>query len=174
MNIFYLHHIAPVAASMHCDKHVGKMLMESCQLLATAHHHFGNGHAVTYKPTHANHPSAIWCRESRLHYDWLVDLANYLGREFFNRYGKRHKCHDILHAELYYAPPALAQLPLTWRPPSLAMPDDYKSDDHVQSYRRFYASKANRMPMVYYKGQRKPPIWLADLWQQSTIEEIAA
>ena len=56
MNVFYLHHLPPIAASYHCDKHVGKMLIESCQLLATAHHEFGNGDKVSYRPTHKNHP----------------------------------------------------------------------------------------------------------------------
>lgn len=167
MNIFYLHHLAPLAATMHCDKHVGKMLIETCQLLATAHHIHGNGHNVTYKQTHTNHPSAIWARESRLHYDWLVTLGTYLGREFYKRYGKRHKCQDVLVDELYYAPPAMFTLPLTWRPPTLAMPDEFKCDDPVTAYRNFYASKINRMPMVYYRGEQPAPLWLTDIWNQN-------
>ena len=169
MNIFYLHHLPQVAAGYHCDKHVGKMLIESCQMLATAHHHHGNGHAVTYKPTHANHPSSIWARESRLHYDWLASLARELGREFYKRYGKHHKSYDVLIAELWKAPPAMYDLPLTWRPPTLAMPDEFKSDDFVQSYRRFYASKRDRMPMLYYKHEAHAPAWLIDIWQETEV-----
>jgi len=162
MNIFYLHWNGHVAAGMHCDKHVGKMLIESCQLLAMAHHHYGNGHKVTYKPTHKNHPSAIWVRESRLHYDYVVQLARGLAHEFWARYGKHHKSHGILAAELLAAPPAMYDMPMTWRPPTLAMPDEFKSDDHIESYRSYYASKAAYMPMVYSKGRRQPPTWLQD------------
>jgi hypothetical protein len=169
MNIFYLHHLPQVAARFHCDKHIGKMLIESCQMLATAHHHHGNGHAVSYKSTHANHPSSIWVRESCLHYNWLVSLARELGREFYKRYGKHHKSYDVLIFELFNAPPAMRQLPLKWRPPTLAMPDEFKSDDHIESYRRFYATKRDRMDMVYYRHLAPAPDWLTDIWNETEV-----
>lgn len=170
MNIFYLHPLPPIAASYHCDRHVGKMLIESCQLLATAHHQHGNGHAVSYKPTHVNHPSNIWTRESRLHYDYVADLALWLGREFRKRYGKHHKSSDVLLNELYKAPPAMYDMPATWRPPTLAMPPEFHSDDHVQSYRKFYATKRSRMNMVYHRGTKAAPEWLQDLWHEQDQE----
>ena len=37
MNVFYLHKDPKVAAEMSCDKHVVKMILESAQLLSTAH-----------------------------------------------------------------------------------------------------------------------------------------
>ena len=163
MNIFYLHHLPSIAAVMHCDKHVGKMLIESCQLLATAHHHYGNGDKVSYRATHANHPSAVWVRQSRLHYNYVSDLARFLGREFKYRYGHGHKSNDVLHAELLVCPPAMLNLPTRFTPPTLAMPDEYKSDDHVESYRRYYASKAATMPLIYNKGKDPQPLWLQDL-----------
>ena len=166
MNVFYLHHAPAVAAGMHCDKHVGKMLIESCQLLATAHHHYGNGHRVSYRSTHVNHPSAIWVRQCRLHYDWVADLARFLGREFVRRYGHDHKSAGILHAELIDAPPPMYSMPLLWSDPPLAMPDEYKSSDTIASYRRYYASKAATMPLLYYRGQRPQPAWLQDLLRE--------
>jgi hypothetical protein len=175
MNIFFLHRLAPVAAAMHCDKHVGKMLIESCQLLATAHHVHGNGDQVSYKSTHVNHPSAIWTRQSKLHYDYVVTLATYLGREFFMRYGKNHKSRDVLIAELLKAPPALYNMPATWCNPPLAMPDEFKSNDAVESYRRYYASKAATMSLVYHRGDRPMPIWLSDLLnEQASSLQVAA
>ena len=167
MNIFYLHPVAQIAATMHCDKHVGKMLIESCQLLATAHHHYGNGANVTYKPTHKNHPSAVWVRQSVLHYNYLVDLACGLGAEFYKRYGKRHKSHEVLVAELLLAPKDMHNIPYRWQTPPLAMPDAYKSDNALASYRRYYASKIATMPLVYYKGKAPRPYWLQELlWSQ--------
>ena len=38
MNIFVLDNDAVESARMMCDKHVVKMILESCQLLSTAHH----------------------------------------------------------------------------------------------------------------------------------------
>jgi hypothetical protein len=43
------------------------------------------------------------------------------------------------------------------------MPDEYKSDDHLASYRKYYASKAATMPLVYNKGRSPQPHWLQDL-----------
>ena len=38
MNIFVLDDQPEIAAQMMCDKHVVKMILESCQLMSTAHH----------------------------------------------------------------------------------------------------------------------------------------
>lgn len=155
MNIFFLHPTPAIAASYHCDKHVGKMLIESCQLLAVAHHESGNGHNVSYKPTHKNHPSALWTRSSVLHYAYVAELARWLAFEFYRRYGKHHKSEFVLKAELKAPPPALTMG--GWTNPPLAMPKDYHSDDAVKSYRAYYISKQAKMAMVYYKGQRTQP-----------------
>lgn len=162
MNIFYLHHHPAIAASEHCDKHVGKMLIESCQMLATAHHMLGNGHAVTYKPTHVNHPSNVWVRESKIQYAWTVTLARYLAREFMFRYDKIHASSKILEAQLIQAPPALMSQPASWRVPPLCMPEEFHSSNAMLSYQKFYASKSTKMPLKYYKGDRAQPIWLID------------
>ena len=70
MNIFYIDTCPVKAAQMQCDKHVVKMVLESAQMLCTAHHSFWQ-HDVPYKPTHRNHPSAVWARSNSKHYDWL-------------------------------------------------------------------------------------------------------
>jgi len=163
MNIFYLHQVASAAAEMHCDKHVGKMLIETCQLLATAHHTHGNGLAVSYRPTHVNHPCALWVRSSKLHYEWTVKLGRGLGLEFQARYGRFHKSHQVLIEELTLAPPQLTQT--GWIDPPLVMPDSFKGSDPIESYRHYYASKSQTMPMTYYRGTIPPPDWLWELWR---------
>jgi hypothetical protein len=173
MNIFFLHRSAPLAAAYHCDKHVGKMLIESCQLLATAHHQHGNGDSVTYKSTHVNHPSAVWVRTSPLHYEYVRLLASYLAREFFRRYGKVHASSHILHDELRLPPPALAAAPHIWQDPPQAMPDQYKGPNTVEAYRAYYASKAKTMPLVYYRGEQSIPIWLRDALEHQQAQEAA-
>jgi hypothetical protein len=50
MNIFYLHRDVWQCAKMHCDVHVNKMILESAQLLSTAHHELGS--TAPYKTTH--------------------------------------------------------------------------------------------------------------------------
>ena len=152
MNIFFLHHTPQIAALFHCDKHVVKMIVETAQLLATAHHEHGNGANVTYKPTHKNHPSAIWARESRLHYMYLVDLGKSLCKQFRLRYGHDHKTRDLFFGELMDPPPALSKLPSTWRNPPQCMPDECKDADTVKAYRNYYRWKQNVMTMAWYRN----------------------
>jgi hypothetical protein len=40
MNIFYLHKNPVIAAKVQYNKHVVKMILESAQMLCTAHHHY--------------------------------------------------------------------------------------------------------------------------------------
>ena len=68
MNIFYLDEDPEVAAIVQYNKHVVKMILESAQMLCTAHHCYGDREQkenVPYKQAHLNHPSTIWARRSR-------------------------------------------------------------------------------------------------------------
>lgn len=162
MNIFFLHHVPQIAASYHCDKHVVKMIVETAQLLATAHHEHGNGHNVTYKPTHKNHPSAIWARESRSHYMYLSDLGRTLCKEFYRRYGHHHKCASLFSGELMFPPPAMKNLPMTWRMPPQCMPDECKDDDAVKAYRKYYKHKQSIMTMKWHGLQNGAPDFMLE------------
>jgi hypothetical protein len=153
MNIFFLHHSPQIAALYHCDKHVVKMIVETAQLLATAHHQHGNGHNVTYKQTHVNHPSAIWARESILHYSYLVDLGKSLCKQYRLRYGKQHRCYSLFTGELADPPPAMKAMPCKWRMPPQCMPDECKDEDVVKAYRNYYRRKKNVMTMVWYRNE---------------------
>ena len=157
MNIFFLHRAAPIAAQMHADIHVVKMILECAQLLATAHHHYDS--PVTYKPTHANHPCAVWTRSSRLHYQFVQDLASALCREYRLRFQKTHKSEELILGELRRPPAALTTS--KWTEPPLAMPDEFKSDDLVESYQRYYASKNDKMLMRWNRGNSLPPFWFS-------------
>ena len=95
------------------DKHVTKMIVETAQLLSTAHR-FLDGNMVIqknpsgrkmkrwmldddrndvlYLASHIKHPSAIWCRESNNNYNWLYCHLVELIEEYKYRYGnKKHK-----------------------------------------------------------------------------------
>ena len=141
MNIFVLHTTAQMAAKMHSDKHVVKMVLETAQILATAHHIHGNGDAVTYKPTHKDHPCVQWAAASKMNYRWLVLLGQALAREYKLRYGKFHACHALLTGELSDAPPALTFGAPT--PFAQCMPDECKDKDPVVAYRKYYQKKTD-------------------------------
>ena len=101
MNIFYLDSRPHVAAKDHCDKHVVKMILESAQMLCTAHRELdGDVPDVFYKSTHKNHPSTIWARSKAGNYRWLYDLFVSLCDEYTYRYGKVHLSDKKFRASL--------------------------------------------------------------------------
>lgn len=137
MNIFFLHRSASIAAQLQCDRHVVKMILETAQLLSTAQHEYSTAAAEhVYKPTHRNHPCSVWVRASSSHYAWTVLHLESLLSEYTRRYHKTHKTQSL--CEYLLEPPMLAS---GWSDPPLCMPDEYKQDDPVLSYRAYYASK---------------------------------
>jgi hypothetical protein len=141
MNIFYLHPDPVVCATHHCDKHVVKMILETAQLLSTAHRILdGDDHADwhgMYKATHKNHPSAVWVREAVGNYVWTHQLLISLCREYTHRYGgKTHKTERLVKP--LSRPPAHISNKPFHTPIPQCMPDEYKDIDPVVAYRRYY------------------------------------
>ena len=139
MNIFYLHKDPREAARLQYNKHVVKMILESAQMLCTAHHCYGNKwqkENVPYKQAHLNHPSTIWARRSKATYMWLYKHMMGLGYEYWLRYGKQHlsisKCSMFLSK-----PPVHIQGEEFVQPPQ-AMPDEYKDKCSIQAYWNYY------------------------------------
>lgn len=145
MNIFYLSHCPQRAAKYQYNKHVVKMVLETAQLLATAHHQLGKKYNypttyVPYRETHRNHPTAIWVRESLENYMWTYEHMMALGEEYTKRYNKSHltieKCRDI-----FAIPPRGINLEKEFTPPPQVMPEEYHSDNTVESYWRYYINE---------------------------------
>ena len=136
MNIFVLDKNPSIAASMHCDKHVPKMILETAQMLSTAHHVYDTPQApLVYKKAYLNHPCTIWIRESKANYGWAWTLYHELLVEFRKRRGKYHKSGELIH-DLAHTPHGMPEIGLT--PFAQAMPDEYKREDAVEAYRAYY------------------------------------
>ncbi len=145
MNIFYLDKDPDVAAKMMCDKHVVKMILESAQLLSTAHRVLdGDAYADRvglYKIAHKNHPSTIWTRSSDLNYMWLYKHMRALMNEYTHRYGKHHAT-ERLNIGLSNVPQNIPNVEFT--DPPQCMPDYCKGEDTVLAYQNYYIlEKAN-------------------------------
>lgn len=158
MNIFYVDEDPTKAAQALVDKHVVKMILESAQMLSTAHRvldghqHPGKTKAgrkttwylftdgrenIVYKATHINHPSSKWVRESVENYNWLVDHFFALLDEYTFRYEKDHKCRGELSWQLSCPPKALQVWDRT--PIVCAMDEKYIiSENPVENYRNYY------------------------------------
>ena len=177
MNIFYVEENPTAAAEALVDKHVVKMILESAQLLSTAHRII-DGHeiegksptgrkarrwilddareSILYMATHINHPSAVWCRQSVENYNWLVDHFFALMIEYTHRYGKTHKCYGELSYMLQSPPNNLKE----WDPtpmPSCMAEEYIISEDPLTNYRNYYRiGKVN----LHKWTNREPPRWL--------------
>jgi len=176
MNIFCLDVDPRKAAEMHVSIHAIKQLLESTQLLCTAHRVLDGvptGKPVKYRmkdsrdimlysATHINHPSALWTRQSRDNYLWLCELTQELSAEYTYRYGKFHKCKEIgLIDYLTHNVPS-GILDGAFSLPTPAMPDECKiRGDVVGSYRKYY--NTHKRDLFNWRGtvgQRQVPDWI--------------
>ena len=136
MNIFYLDKCPNKAARLQYNKHVVKMILESAQMLCTAHHVYGNPDDVPYKQAHLNHPSTVWVRENSLHYDWLYEHFVALSREYHKRYNKTHLSYTKCYEPLMNHPQNIPHEP--FEQPPQCMPDEYKDKCSIQAYWNYY------------------------------------
>jgi hypothetical protein len=177
MNIFYLSNDPVEAAQAHLDKHVVKMILEYAQLLCTAHRindgtervvlsdsgrkkkvwELPDGRdSVLYSATHANHPSAIWARQTSCNYEWLYKLFVATCEEYTHRYGKVHVTDTKLREVLKQHPTRIGKSRV-WVGPTPAMPDECKvPGDPLASYKRYYIDK--KADMAKWTN-REPPEW---------------
>lgn len=157
MNIFFLSWNPNEAARLHCDKHVVKMILESAQLLYSAHWMM-NPEGLpsnSYKLAHKNHPCSIWVRQSIQNYFWLCRLAWSLCKEYTYRYGKVHKTEEHIFWLVTHPPNNIPDIPMT--NPAQAMPIEYKHENPIKAYQTFYReSKYKQRNIVNYRKREWP------------------
>ena len=126
MNIFILNEDPEIAAQEQCNKHIPKMVVESGQMLSTAHRMLDgelyhkpskSGKRMVkyydhptledqlYKAVHHGHPCTVWTMESVCNYMWHYRHFVALCDEYMYRYGKRHLT-DTLLRDILRTPPA--------------------------------------------------------------------
>lgn len=183
MNIFVLDEDPVLAAIYQCDKHVVKMIVESAQMLCTAHRVLDGiatkklsqsgktqikywdlsnksiqDEEIYYKAVHINHPCSVWVRNSKENYLWLYKHFISLCDEYKHRYKKTHKTDSILREILNTSPSNIPDIRLTEF--ALAMnahPECIIPDNTVQSYREYYIIKQTQFKMTW--TNREIPHW---------------
>jgi len=139
MNIFVLDYNPKICAKYHCDRHVVKMILESAQILSTVINSKLKMEVTDlYKSTHVNHPVVKWVKKSKQNFDWLLELSLYLCDEYNDRYEKTHKSLKVLERCALFSK-IFRDKGLT--PFALCMPDEYKTNDVVESYRNYYIAE---------------------------------
>jgi hypothetical protein len=190
MNIFVLNLDPVIAAQEQCNAHVVKMIVESAQMLSTAHRVLdgklvydlsAKGRKITryvleehgdlfYKSVHVNHPSTVWTRESIENYNWHYKHFVALCKEYTYRYGKIHATEARLLELLATPPKNIPNGQLT--PFKLAMkanPECIK-ECPVESYQRYYATKVDRFKMIW--SNRQVPAWFIKYVGENEISRI--
>jgi len=184
MNIFVLDHDPVKSAAYMCDKHVVKMIVETSQLLSTAHrvldgksttvlsakgrkiqrwiHPISNMNDFLCQAVMINHPCSIWTRESLHNYNWLLRHGNALCDEYEKRYKKIHSMKKLYENTFQFRPSALFDNPsekgLT--PFAQAMPEKYKvKDDAVKAYKNYYINEKSRFAKWKYS---EVPDWYTE------------
>lgn len=183
MNLFYLDEDLDTCAAYHIDKHVGKMQLEACQLLTTAlwvdkligyvprkldsdelkvindakkiEPDIDSRVFTRYLPTHINHPSNIWVRTSLENFYWTHNYINALNSEAVWRGYKSHA--SCAEANRLPEPSRMPNIGFTKF--ALAMPDEFKSDDPIASYRAFYIE--DKKEFASWKRRGAPYWWTA-------------
>ena len=177
MNIFVTDPDPNVSAQVLPDKHVVKMPLETCQMLAVVfskwYYNWGNDLLPkkdgtpynTEKGAFRGHPCTIWAAESFANTAWLIQHGFALLNEYETRYGKVHSCQTPMNAAEKVFEERTGKRLLCHKeatPFAFAGPDQFKHDssiDILTKYKKYIASK----PWVCDNYLRKPdrkPDWL--------------
>jgi hypothetical protein len=175
MNIFAVDHDPVIAASMLCDQHVVKQILESTQMLYTVFYLSGEQPAGpaglnAYRATHIHHGCVKWTAETLGNYLWLVEHALAMVAEHQKRYNPKrpHKCLTHLKWLEKHPPKKLVnEHNLTVTPFYTAFGNFRElcevANDPIQSYRNYYSIakksfKNGNIPT--WKSPAKKPDWL--------------
>lgn len=170
MNVFFLSRDPQQSATWLVDRHVIKMILESAQMLATAHRIFDSSFGMMSsrtdlpKATHKNHPCSVWARQTSANYLWLANHAIALSDEYTFRYDKLHKykINGLLDWLANNLPSGLLYTGESITVPAVAMPEEYKRQNVTiklveKLYRHYYANKKSHL---HSWKKRNPPEWI--------------
>ena len=158
MNIFVTHPSPIQSARNLPDKHIVKMPLETCQMLAIIYSdwYFGVGKlykadGTPYRTAHGafrNHPCTQWAAKNPYNLAWLIRHGYALCAEYTARYDKVHTCLDVIsqseriYNKCFNEPLSYASQQV--RSFTRAMPDYLKYDQTINSivaYQRYLNTK---------------------------------
>ena len=178
MNIFVTDPDPNKSAQVLPDKHVVKMPLETCQMLAVVYSkwYFNWGNDLlpkkdgtpynTEKGAFRGHPCTIWAAQNIYNTAWLIQHGFGLLEEYTHRYGKIHSCQTAMNEaekifEIKTGKTLLCHKKAT--PFAFAGPDEFKHDtsiDILTKYKRYISSKP-WAASNYLRDPSKKPAWLS-------------
>lgn len=168
MNIFVLDKCAEKSAQYLCNIHLNKMLIEHTQMLANCYSYENLNLApktqsgTARKYSYYNHPVSIWVRQSNENFQWLWYYTIKILEERQFRGYKEHFCKEFLLWCSYNKPDNIKNSYNILTPFVLVMPEKYKKELTVDSYRDYYINekqytKSGKWMLKYTK--RELPYW---------------
>lgn len=173
MNIFYLHQDPVIAASMHCDQHLHKMILESAQLLSTWVHATQTWRkdwhdTPVYQSSYYNHPCNKVIRQDPNYAMYVYVLANNLNQIRLSLGSNDHASMECLHfirnfIELTQGYPGgntEVKAPIFCGPASFKL-DNSRYPTIPEKYQAYYLHKAKQWaldgkPRMSYRGRLVP------------------
>jgi len=179
MNIFILDKDPVVAAQMLCDKHVPKMIVESGQMLSTAHrlldgtpvrrrsksgktmqtyYDFNDERDdLYYLAVHKHHPCTTWTMASLTNYNWHYTHFEAMANEYTYRRGKVHKTWREIGSMLKKPPQNIKDVGLTEFYQAMThYPECMVEGNAVQAYHNYYHAAKH---FAKWEWGRPQPQW---------------
>ena len=174
MNIFATSPNPKLCAQVLDDRRLVKMVLETAQLISTAWYEVMGVH-LGYRPTHVNHPCAIWARESFDNLNWLVHHGEHLLQEYTRRYEKKHSSSAIIECAADRMPELFkAQRIPTPRTPfancarNAELGLDFTSLPVHEAYQAYLVEKWKHDGLNARWTRRSPPAW----WRSKIAERV--
>lgn len=193
MNIFVFDTDPEKCAQMHDDVRLRKMIVEYSQLLSTyirlkrgkKTKVIYNGKLINwykidsdiidesnntlisyklYKHTHMNHPCQRWVNISTENMNWLLNLLGQCLNEYIKRFDKQHKTEYIWNLILENCHSMILIKDEIFFGGCFCMPDIYKSNNIVNSYRNYFLSEKltdKNGKFIAKWTNREVPEWVA-------------
>ena len=169
MNIFVTDSCPVQSARNLPDKHIVKMPLETCQMLAIIYSdwYYGVGKlykqdGTPYRTQHGafrNHPCTQWAAANQYNLAWLILHGIALCDEYYQRYGKVHTCYDVICQAQYIYHDCfddnLSQASRKVADFTRAMPDDLKYNTRISTITA-YKYYLNTKPWLAHNYLRIP------------------
>ena len=190
MNIFVTDSCPIQSARNLPDKHIVKMPLETCQMLAIIYSdwYYGVGKlyksdGTPYRTAHGafrNHPCTQWAAANQYNLAWLIAHGIALCNEYTARYNKRHTCYDpIIQAVAIYDLCFDDSVSQSYRKVThftRAMPESIKFDttiDTITAYKQYLNTKPWLASNYLRIPSRKPSFIITTMTQSKPVYDFS-
>ena len=192
MNIFVTDRCPIQSARNLPDKHIVKMPLETCQMLAIIYSdwYYGVGNlyksdGTPYRTAHGafrNHPCTQWAAANQYNLAWLIRHGYALCDEYTQRYGKVHTCLDVISQSERIFHRSFSNINSLFhasrkvRDFTRAMPESIKFDntiDTITAYKQYLNTKPWLASNYLRIPSRKPSFIITTMTQSKPVYDFS-